>query len=50
MVAALGEADRASIAETAEKHEASERAIYAWRKHFGQVSPQNSCLSMLSPK
>ena len=41
MVAVLREADRTSIAETAKKHKVSEQTIYAWRKHFGELSPQD---------
>jgi len=41
MVAALREADRTSVAETAKKHKVSEQTIYAWRKHFGELSPQD---------
>ena len=41
MVAMLREADRTSVAETAKKHKVSEQTIYAWRKHFGELSPQD---------
>ncbi len=41
LVAALREADRTSVAETAKKHKVSEQTIYAWRKHFGELSPQD---------
>ena len=41
MVTALSEADRTSVAETAKKHKVSEQTIYAWRKHFGELSPQD---------
>jgi len=41
MVAVLREADRTSVAETAKKHKVSEQTIYAWRKHFGELSPQD---------
>ena len=41
MVAALREADRSSVAETAKKHKVSEQTIYARRKHFGELSPQD---------
>jgi putative transposase len=38
MVAILREADRTSVAEVAKKHKVSEQTIYAWRKHFGELS------------
>jgi putative transposase len=41
MVAVLRQADRASAAETAKKHKVSEQTICAWRKHFGELSPQD---------
>ena len=41
MVAILREADRTSVAETAKKHKVSEQTIYAWRKHFGELAPQD---------
>ena len=41
MVAVLREADRSSVAETAKKHKVSEQTIYAWRKHIGELSPQD---------
>lgn len=37
LVAVLREADGTSVAEAAKKHKVSEPAIYAWRKHFGQM-------------
>jgi putative transposase len=39
MVAILREADRSSVAEVTKKHKVSEQTIYAWRKHFGELSP-----------
>lgn len=39
MVAILREADRTSVAEVAKKNKVSEKTIYAWRKHFGQLTP-----------
>ena len=39
MVAIRREADRTSVAEAAKKHEVSEPTIYAWRKHFSELSP-----------
>jgi len=41
MVAVLREADRTSVAETAKKHKVSEQTIYAWRKHFGELAPND---------
>ncbi len=41
MVTVLREADRTSVVETAKKHKVSEQTIYAWRKHFGELSPQD---------
>lgn len=37
MVAVLHDADRASVAKAARKRRVSDAAIYAWRKHFGQM-------------
>jgi putative transposase len=42
MVAVLREADRTSVAETAKKHKVCEQTIYAWRKHLGELSPQDT--------
>jgi putative transposase len=39
IVAILREADRASVAEAAKKHEVSEQTVYVWRKHFACISP-----------
>ena len=39
MVAILREADRTTVADTARKHKVSEQTIYAWRKHFGELTP-----------
>jgi len=39
MVAILREADRTSVAEAARKHKVNEQTIFAWRKHFGELSP-----------
>lgn len=36
-VAILRKADRTTVAEAAKKNKVSEPAIYAWRKHFGQM-------------
>ena len=41
MVAILREAERTSVAETARKHKVSEQSIYAWRKHFGELAPND---------
>jgi transposase len=41
MVAILREADRTSIAETAKKNKVSEQTIYAWRKHFNGLEPND---------
>jgi putative transposase len=41
MVAILREADRTSVAEAAKKHKLSEQTIYAWRKHFGEMAPND---------
>ena len=39
MVTVLREAERTTVAEAAKRHKVSEPAIYAWRKHFGQMAP-----------
>ena len=39
MVSNPREADRTSVADAAKKHKVSEQTIYAWRKHFGELSP-----------
>jgi putative transposase len=41
MVAILREADRTSVAEAAKKNKVSDQTIYAWRKHFGELSPND---------
>ena len=41
MVAILREADRTSVAEAARKNKVSEQTIYAWRKHFGELVPND---------
>jgi putative transposase len=41
MVAILREADRTTVAEAAEKHKLSEQTLYAWRKHFGELAPND---------
>jgi putative transposase len=41
MVTILREADRTSVAETAKKNKVSEQTIYAWRKHFGELVPND---------
>ena len=42
MVAILREADRSSVAEAAKEHKVSEQSIYAWRKHFGEMSKKDA--------
>lgn len=37
MVAVLREADSTSVTVAGTKHQGSDAAIYAWRKHFGQI-------------
>lgn len=39
MVAILREADRGDVAAVAKKHSVSDATIYAWRKRFGAMSP-----------
>jgi putative transposase len=34
-------ADRSTVAETARKNKVSERTIYSWRKHFGELAPSD---------
>jgi putative transposase len=41
MVAILREADRTSVPEAAKKHKVSEATIYAWRKHFVELAPND---------
>jgi len=41
MVAILRGADGTSVVAAAKKHALSEQTIYAWRKHFGELSPQD---------
>ena len=41
MVAILREADRSTVAEAAKKHKVSEQTIYVWRKHFGDLAPND---------
>ncbi len=41
MVTILREADRTSVAETAKKHKVSDQTLYAWRKHFGELVPND---------
>ena len=41
MVAILREADRSSVAAAAKRNEVSEQTIYAWRKHFGVLAPND---------
>ena len=41
MVAILREADRTSVAEAAKKNAVSGQSIYAWRKHFGEMQPND---------
>ena len=41
MVAILREADRSSVAAAARRNEVSEQTIYAWRKHFGALAPND---------
>ncbi len=37
MVTVLREPDRTTVAAASKKHNVSEPAIYAWRKHFRQI-------------
>ena len=37
----LREADRTSGTETAKKHMVREQTICGWRRHFGELSPQD---------
>ena len=39
MVRILKETDRSTIAEVAKRHGVSEATIYAWRKKFGDMQP-----------
>lgn len=41
MVAILREADRTSVPEAAKKNKVSEATVYAWRKHFGELAPND---------
>ena len=41
MVAILREADEKPVPEIAKKHGVTAQTIYAWRKHFGELSPQD---------
>jgi putative transposase len=41
MVAILREADRESVAVEAKRHAVSEQTIYAWRKRFGTIEPND---------
>lgn len=41
MVAILREADRTSVATAAKKNKVSEQTLYAWRKHFGGLAPND---------
>lgn len=40
MVAVLREADATSVA-AAKRNKVSEQTIYAWRKHFGEMTPSD---------
>jgi putative transposase len=39
MVAILREADKTSVVETSKRNKVSEQSIYAWRNHFGGLTP-----------
>lgn len=39
MVTILREADRTSVEAAAKRNKVSAPTIYAWRKHFGELSP-----------
>jgi putative transposase len=41
MVAILREADSSSVAAAAKRNKVSEQTIYAWRKHFGELTPSD---------
>lgn len=41
MVVIPREAGRTSVAEVAKKNKVSEQTIYAWRKHFGEMAPDD---------
>jgi putative transposase len=41
MVAALREAEKASVVAVAKKHKVSEQTIYAWRQHFAGLEPSD---------
>ena len=41
MVAILKEAERTSIAEASKKNKVGEQTIYAWRKHFDGLQPDD---------
>ena len=42
MVAILREADQTSVAEAAKAHGVSTKSIYAWRKRFGTMTPDET--------
>jgi putative transposase len=41
IVAMLRETDREPVAVVAKRHKVSEQAIYAWRKRFGALQPDD---------
>lgn len=41
IVIVLWKADRTSVAEASKNRKVSERTIYDWRKHFGQMEAAN---------
>ncbi len=42
MVKILREADRVPVTEVAKRHGISEQTIYAWRKRFGTMEPNDA--------
>ncbi len=42
MVAILRQADQTSVAEAAKAHGVSSQSIYAWRKRFGTITPDET--------
>lgn len=41
IVAILREAERSSVGEAAKRNKVSEQSIYAWRKHFNGLQPND---------
>lgn len=41
MVAILREAEKTSVAAAAKRNKVSDQTIYAWRKHFGDLQPND---------